>query len=76
MNERIKERNTIRLNRREVDRLKELFDLLNQSKDYGSVVLDQHSENGIGSVLTATFVIEHKEVDGEFTVTITDENNW
>lgn len=69
-------RNTIRLNRREVDRLKELFDLLNQSKDFGSVVLDQHSENEIGSVLTATFVIEHKEVDGEFTVTITNELDW
>lgn len=69
-------RNTIRLNRREVDRLKELFDLLNQSKDFGSVVLDQHSENEIGYVLTATFAIEHKEVDGEFTVTITDESDW
>lgn len=69
-------RNTIRLNRREVDRLKELFDLLNQSKDFGSVVLDQHSENEIGSVLTATFAIEHKEVDGEFTVTISDELDW
>lgn len=70
------ERNIIRLNRREVDRLKELFDLLNQSKNFGSVVLDQHSENEIGSVLTATFVIEHKGVDGEFTVTITDESDW
>lgn len=69
-------RNTIRLNRREVDRLKELFDLLNQSKDFGSVVLDQHSENEIGSVLTATFAIKHKEVDGEFTVTISDELDW
>ena len=69
-------RNTIRLNRREVDRLKELFDLLNQSKDFGSVVLNQYGENEIGSLLTATFVIEHKEVDGQFTVTITDENDW
>lgn len=66
----------IRLNRREVDRLKELFDLFYQSKDFGSVVLNQHGENGIGSILTATFVITYKEVDGEFTVTITDESYW
>ena len=72
----MKERSTIRLNQREVNRLKELFDILNESKDYGSVVLDQYSDNAIGSVLTATFVIEHKEIDGEFTVTITDESHW
>ncbi len=68
--------NNIRLNQREVNRLKELFDLLNELKDYGSVTLNQDNESGIGSVLTATFAITHKDIDGEFTVTISDESNW
>jgi len=72
----MKERNTITLNQHEVNRLKELFDLLNESKDYGSVTLDQYGDNGIGSVLTATFIVTHREIDGEFTVTITEENSW
>ena len=67
---------TIRLNQRELHRLVELFDSLNQQKEYGSVTLAQHGDNGIGQVLTATFVIEHRDVDGEFTVTITDQENW
>ena len=67
---------TIRLNQRELHRLVELFDSLNQQKEYGSVTLAQHGDNGIGQVLTVTFVIEHKDVDGEFTVTITDEGSW
>ena len=72
----MKERNTITLNQREVNRLKELFDLLNESEGYGSVTLDQHADSGIGSVLTATFIVTHREIEGEFTVTITDESNW
>ena len=68
--------NNVSLNRREVKRLNELFDLLNDSGDYGSVKLEQFNESGIGSVLTATFVITHKDIDGEFTVTISDESNW
>lgn len=67
---------TIRMNKRELYRLVELFDSFNQQKEYGSVTLAQHGDNGIGQVLTATFVIEHKDVEGEFTVTITDEENW
>ena len=67
---------TIRMNKRELYRLVELFDSFNQQKEYGSVTLTQHGDNGIGQVLTATFVIEHKDVEGEFTVTITDEENW
>lgn len=67
---------TINLNRREVDRLKELFDLLHETGNFGSVVLAQQGDNGIGTVLTATFVVTHKEVEGEFTVTISDEDNW
>jgi len=67
---------TITLNRREVDRLKELFDELHGTGDFGSVVLAQHDNSGIGTVLTATFVVTHKDIDGEFTVTITDEEYW
>jgi len=67
---------TIRMNKRELHRVVELFDRFNQQKEYGSVTLAQHGDNGIGQVLTVTFVIEHKDVDGEFTVTITDEGSW
>lgn len=67
---------TIRLCRREIDRIKELFDELHETGDFGSVVLAQHGDNGIGTVLTATFVVTHKDVEGEFTVTISDEDNW
>ena len=67
---------TIRMNKRELHRVVELFDRFNQQKEYGSVTLAQHGDNGIGQVLTATFVIEHKDVDGEFIVTITDEESW
>lgn len=68
---------TITLNSRELARLTELFNKLNESKDYGYVTLHRESDNnGIGSVLTATFVITHKDIDGEFTVTISDQNDW
>lgn len=66
----------ITLNRRELYKLYELFNTLNVSEDWGTVTLYQNNDSGIGSVLTATFVIEHKDVDGEFTVTISDESNW
>ena len=68
--------NTIRLNRRELNRILELLNLFNDSGDYGYAELTQESDSGIGSVLTAKFNIEHKEVDGEFSVIITDEEHW
>lgn len=66
---------TIRLNRREVDKLHELFNQLNTG-EWGSVVLHSENSSGIGSILTATFAITHNDIDGEFTVTISDESNW
>ena len=68
--------NIIRLNRRELNRVLELLNLFNDTGDYGYVELVQESDSGIGSVLTAKFIIEHKEVNGEFTVVITDEEQW
>ena len=68
--------NTIRLNRRELNRILELFTLFNESGEYGYVELMQESGSGIGSVLNAKFYIKHKDVDGEFTVVITDEEQW
>jgi len=69
-------KNTVRLNRREVEHLYELFNKLHESGDHGSVVLCEESGSGIGAVLTATFVITHMGVEGEFTCTISDESNW
>ena len=68
--------NTVRLSRRELEKLYKLFDVMNESEDYGSVTLAQTGDNGIGTTLTATFYVTHKETEGEFTVTITDESDW
>jgi len=68
--------NTVRLNRRELNRVLELLNLFNEFGEYGYVELVQESDSGIGSVLTAKFNIQHKEVDGEFTVVITDVEHW
>ena len=67
---------TITMNRREVERLYALFNQLNESGDHGSVTLSQKNSNGIGSVLTATFIVTHKDEEGEFTVIISDESDW
>lgn len=68
--------NTITINRREVARLKELFDMFPENGEYATVVLSQHSESGIGTILTGTFEIFYKDIEGEFKVTITDESSW
>ena len=69
--------NTIRLCKREVERIRELFDTIHQTGDVGFVTITQDAENsGIGYELRATFQITHKDTDGEFTVTITDHNDW
>jgi len=68
--------NKITLNAREIEELYQLFNKMNESSDYGSVVLATEGNNGIGDVLTATFIVTHKETEGEFTVTITDESDW
>ena len=67
---------TISMNRREVERLLELFNLLNESGDFGVVTLCQERGNGIGNGLTATFTVTQREIEGEFTTTITDESDW
>jgi hypothetical protein len=66
----------IRLNEREIDRVHDLFHRMNTAGNFGSVVLTVDGETEIGSRLKATFYIEHEDVDGDFTVTITDESDW
>ena len=68
--------NKIVLNSEAVERLYKLFNRLNESKDFGHVALESEGNNGIGDVITATFYVTHKEVKGEFKVTIIDENDW
>lgn len=68
--------NTISLNKREVQRLYELFNTIHETGEYGVVTLNQTGDNGIGSNLTATFFISHKDSVGTYTVTITDESHW
>jgi hypothetical protein len=68
--------NKITLLAREIEKIHQLFNKMNESSDYGSVTLTSEGDNGIGSVLTATFYVTHKDVEGEFSVTITDESDW
>jgi hypothetical protein len=69
--------NTIRLCKREVERIRELFDTIHQTGNVGFVTLTQDAEDsGIGYELRATFQITHKDTDGEFNVTITDHRDW
>ena len=69
--------NTIRLCRREIERIKELFDTIHTTGNVGFVTLTQHDEeSGIGYELRATFQITHKNTDGDFVVTITDHRDW
>ena len=69
--------NTIRLCRREIERISELFDTIHQTGNVGFVILTQHEEDsGIGYELRATFQITHKNTDGDFVVTITDHRDW
>ena len=69
--------NTIRLCKRELERIKELFDTIHQTGNVGFVTLTQNDEDsGIGYELRATFQITHKDTDGDFVVTITDHRDW
>ena len=68
--------NTLRLNRRELNRILELLNLFNEFGEYGYVELVQEGDNGIGSVLVAKFNISHKDIEGEFSVMITDVEHW
>jgi hypothetical protein len=68
--------NKITLSAREIDKIYQLFIKMNESSEYGTATLTTEGDNGIGSVLTVTFCVNHKGVEGEFTVTITDESDW
>ena len=69
--------NIIRLCRREIGRISELFDTIHQTGNVGFVTLTQQDEeSGIGYELRATFQITHKNTDGDFVVTITDHRDW
>ena len=67
----------IRLTARELKKIYDLFNKMNESSDYGTIELKQsNTGNGIGSVLKATMYVTHREVEGDFTVTISDEMEW
>jgi hypothetical protein len=68
--------NKIILSIKEVKRIYELMEKINKSDQWNSVELVSESCSGIGSILTATFNVTHKDVEGSFKVSITDESNW
>jgi hypothetical protein len=69
--------NKITLNARELQEVFDFFNKMNESSDYGTIVLEQSDDgNGIGTILTATMYVTHRDMEGDFKVTITDENDW
>lgn len=68
--------NKIILNRRELDQISEILQKLHGDAGHASVELIQEADYGIGSILTAKFYLKYKDIPGEFSVIITDENNW
>ena len=68
--------NKIRLTAKEVQKVYDFFQKMNESSDYGYIELEQTEGDGIGSILKASMYVTHKEVEGEFTVTITDQMEW
>ena len=65
----------IRLTARELQKVYDLFNKMNEG-EYSSIELKQSKGNEIGSILTATMYVTHRDVEGDFTVTITDEMEW
>lgn len=68
--------NKITINRRELDRILEILEKLHGDASHASVELIQEGDNGIGTVLIAKFYLNHLSIQGEFSVVITDEENW
>jgi len=68
--------NRITINRSELNRINEILHKLHGDMDHASVELIQEGDNGIGTVLTAKFYLNYQDIPGEFSVVITDENNW
>jgi len=68
--------NKITLNARELQKIYDLFNKMTDSKDFETIELEQSESDGIGSILKATMYIKHREVEGKFTVTISDEMEW
>ena len=65
----------IRLTARELQKVYDLFNKMNEG-EYSTIELKQTKGNGIGTILKATMYVTHNEVEGEFTVTISDEMEW
>jgi hypothetical protein len=70
-------KNEIVLNYRELKRISSIAEELYgpNPTDWSKIEINSDSCE-IGSTVTATYIINHKEIVGEFTVTITNEENW
>jgi hypothetical protein len=73
----------ITINQYELERILQLLKNFNTEGDQGEVIkryrsitLIQEGDNGIGTTLDAQFFIQHKGVDGNFIVRITDVEDW
>ena len=68
----MKVENEIFLTRHQLNRIHELFIKMVDPNDQSTVTLKHASD----SFLTATFFVKHRDEDGEFTVTISNTENW
>jgi hypothetical protein len=70
-------KNEITLNCRELKRIQSIAEEIygTDPNDWASIRINMDSCE-IGSTVTATYNLVHKDLVGEFTVTITDEENW
>lgn len=76
-------RTEITLNQYELEEILKLLKDFNPSSDdkemtkrFRTVTLVQEGDSGIGNTLDAVFTIEHKGIDGEFMVRISDVEDW
>lgn len=65
----------IRLTARELQKIYDLFNKMSEG-EYSSIELKESKGNGIGTILKATMYVTHNGVEGDFTVTISDEMEW
>jgi Ca2+-binding EF-hand superfamily protein len=53
---------------KEIKKLYEMFNTLHETEDYGTIELNELDD----STITATFSVTHREVEGEFTVILSE----
>jgi hypothetical protein len=71
-------KNEISLSCRELKRIQSIAEEIygTDPNDWSSVRINVETGSGIGSIVTATYDLHYKGLVGDFTVTITDVEDW